>query len=305
MSASDEVHPVIQLIHDRLSLLITKEGRETFENFVPRSTDVIVVTPPKCGTTWMQQIMHQLRSGGDMTFEDIDDVVPWIEAAYDVGQDLDDEHKYQPRCFKIHSWYEACPKGAKYIVVYREPCAAFYSGFKYFEGVHYQPGEITLDELVRSIFLSQHERMGNNYFEHLVSWWPKRNDPNVLMLTFEDMLEDLESAVRAVSSFMGIDDEASITNAVKMSRFKFMKKHQEKFANHRVARYRNSAIGLQKGTVFRRVNTGSATKGREAMEECTRQAVQDMWDQIVTKKIGFRDYNEFRQTLRREGIANK
>ena len=127
MSASDEVHPVIQLIHDRLSLLITKEGRETFENFAPRSTDVIVVTPPKCGTTWMQQIMHQLRSGGDMTFEDIDDVVPWIEAAYDVGQDLDDEHKYQPRCFKIHTWYEACPKGAKYIVVYREPCAAFYS----------------------------------------------------------------------------------------------------------------------------------------------------------------------------------
>ena len=146
---------------------------------------------------------------------------------------------------------------------------------------------------MRGIFLSQHERMGKNYFEHLVSWWPKRNDPNVLMLTFEDMLEDLESAVRAVSSFMGIDDEDSITNAVKMSRFEFMKKHQEKFANHRVARYRNSAIGLQKGTVFRRVNTGSATKGREAMEECTRQAVQDMWDQIVTKKIGFRDYNEF------------
>ena len=35
-----------------------------------------------------------------MSFTDIDDVVPWIELAYDVGQDLDAEQKYQPRCFK-------------------------------------------------------------------------------------------------------------------------------------------------------------------------------------------------------------
>ena len=301
MSASDDVHPVIQLIHHNLSVLVTKKGREKFENFVPRSTDIIIATPMKCGTTWMQQITHQLRSGGDMTFQDIEDVVPWIELAYDVGQDLDDEHKYQPRCFKTHTWCEACPKGAKYIVVYREPCAAFYSGYKFFEGVHFQQGEITLDELVRGIFLSQHERMGKNYFQHLVSWWPKRNDPNVLMLTFEDMLEDLESAVRTVSSFMGIDNEDSITNAVKMSRFEFMKKHQKKFATHGVSKNRNKAAGLNEGIVHQRVNTGSATKGREAMEESTKQAVQDMWNEIVTKGIGFRDYNEFRDALKREG----
>ena len=251
--------------------------------------------------------MHQLRSGGDMTFEDIDDVVPWIELAYDVGQDLDDEHKYQPRCFKTHAWNEVCPKGAKYILVYREPCAAFYSGFKFFEGVHHQPGEITLGEIVRGIFLKQHEHfhLGKNYFDHLVSWWPKRNDPNVLMLTFEDMLEDLESAVRAVSSLMDIDDEASITNAVKMSRFEFMKQHQQKFATQRASRNRRKPVGLHKGIVLQRVNTGSATKGREAMDESTKQAVQDMWDQIVTKEIGLRDYNEFRDVLKMEGSRNQ
>ena len=58
---------------------------------------MFVVTPPKCGTTWMQQILHQLRSGGDMSFDEISDVVPFIELAYDTELDLEAEHKYQPR----------------------------------------------------------------------------------------------------------------------------------------------------------------------------------------------------------------
>ena len=296
MSASDELHPVIQRTFDRFEVFKTKEGREKFESFVPRPTDVIIATAPKCGTTWMQQITHQLRSGGDMTFQDIDDVVLWIDVACDVGQDLDDEHKYQPRCFKTHAWYEACPKGAKYIVVYREPCASFYSGFKFFEGKYFNPGEITSHEFIKAMFLTRSEK---NYFEHLVGWWPKRNDPNVLILLYEDMLEDLESAVRAIASFMGIDNEASIKNAVKMSRFEFMKLHEGKFTTNRFSRYRNKALGFAEDKVSPRVVTGSATKGREAMEESTRQAVQDMWDQIVTKEIGFRNYNEFREAFKR------
>ena len=299
MSVPEEPHPVLQRMRLQFMNITTSEGREKAMNFAPRSTDVIVVTPPKCGTTWMQQIMHQLRSGGDITFEDIDDVVPWIELAYDLGQDLDDEHKYQPRCFKSHEGYQRCPKGAKYIVIYREPCATFSSGYNFHIGTGFQRDEITLGEFVRGYDLNQ-DKLSTSYFQHLLSWWPKRNDPNVLMLTFEDMLEDLESAVRAVSSLMGINDEPSITNTVKMSRFEFMKEHQQKFSSNRIARYRNKAIGLPDDARFRRVITGSATKGREAMKESTRQTVQDMWDKTVTKEFGFRDYNEFREALKRE-----
>ena len=48
-------------------------------NFIARPSDVLITTPPKAGTTWMQQILHQLRTGGDTTFASIDDVVPWLE----------------------------------------------------------------------------------------------------------------------------------------------------------------------------------------------------------------------------------
>jgi hypothetical protein len=299
MSKSEERNPAIELMNQRMSRQRTNEGRQKALSFVPQSSDVIVVTPPKCGTTWMQQIMHQLRSGGDMTFTDIGEVVPWIDLAYDVGQDLDAEHKHQPRCFKTHAWYDDCPKGGKYIVVYREPCASFYSAFNFLEKKHFQPGEITLDEFVKNI-MKRNEMKRVNYFQHLLSWWPKRNDPNVLFLLYEDMLDDLESAVRAVASFMGFEDEGSIANAVKMSTFDFMKQNRDKFSTNLVSSYRNKAMGIPEGVVSQRVATGSATKGREMMDEGTKQAVQKMWNETVTKETGFQDYSEFRDGLKKE-----
>lgn len=35
----------------------------------PRSTDVVIVGPAKSGTTWLQQILHQIRTKGDESFE--------------------------------------------------------------------------------------------------------------------------------------------------------------------------------------------------------------------------------------------
>ena len=109
MSAPNASHPVVQKMDQSFFQFTTNEGREKAISFVPRSTDVIVVTPAKCGTTWMQQIMHQLRSGGDMTFEDIDDVVPWIMLAHDLGQDLDAEHKISTQMFQVSQWISTLP----------------------------------------------------------------------------------------------------------------------------------------------------------------------------------------------------
>ena len=295
MSTSDSPNPAVELMHQRWSSFVTNESRRKALNFVPRSTDVFVVTPAKTGTTWLQQIMHQLRSGGDMTFADIDDVMPWIELAHDVEQDLDAEHKYQPRCFKCHFLHEACPKGGKYILVYREPCARFYSFFKFYQGKYFNHGEVTLDE-----FVKYRISLKSNYFTHLLSWRPKRNDSNVLFLLYENMLEDLESTVRAVASFMNIDDEARISNAVKMSTFDFMKQYQDKFATSRVSRYRNKACGIPEEIVCDHVVTGSATKGRDMMEECTKQALQKRWNETIAKETGFQDYNEFREAFKKD-----
>ena len=223
--------------------------------------------------------------------------------SYDVEEDLDAVQKYKPRCFKTHAWL-GVPDSTKCIFIFRKPCAAFYSAFNFFQGKYFQAGDITLNEFVKFVFLIP-STMRPNYFDLLLSWWPKRNNPNVLFLLYEDMLENLENAVRAVASFMGIEDETNIKNAVKMSRFDFMKKNQDKFsASHLVSLSRNKSMELPEDTRLNRIHTGSATKGRKVMDDCTKEAIQRTWTEIITKELGFIDYEEFRHGLKTESSCN-
>ena len=298
----------MELMKQKLSRLTTEQGTIHGLSFEPRRDDVFVVTAPKCGTTWMQQIVHQLRSGGDMSFDDISDVVPHLEDAYDTGIDIEAEHKYQPRCYKTHSWYPHCPKGAKYILIYREPCAAFYSFFNFFRGVFFQPEEISLPEFVQEFILVRKapntKTESSSYFYHLVSWWEHRNDSNVLFLFFEDMKDDLESAVRRVAAFIGIQDEQRIKKAVEMSSFEFMKQHAGKFSGVTMVRRRRKACGIPDGAVFCKVATGSATKGREMMDDITKDRIQEKWLEVVAKETGFQNYSELRAAFKKEKMIS-
>src|SRR6476659_2090079 len=78
-------------------------------SYRPRPTDVVITPYGKCGTTWLQQIFHTLRTRGDFDFDDISRVVPWIETAKIVGVPLDTPQKAEPRGFKSHLGYDAVP----------------------------------------------------------------------------------------------------------------------------------------------------------------------------------------------------
>jgi hypothetical protein len=51
--------------------LETAEGRLAGANLAVTPQDIMLVSPPKCGTTWLCQIVHMLRARGDMSFEEI------------------------------------------------------------------------------------------------------------------------------------------------------------------------------------------------------------------------------------------
>ena len=78
----------------------TREGRMKGSRFKPRPSDILIVTPMKTGTTWVQQIAHQLRTGGDMDFKEITEVVPYIESAHDMHLDLEAESKVSLGLFR-------------------------------------------------------------------------------------------------------------------------------------------------------------------------------------------------------------
>lgn len=44
-----------------------------------------------------------------MDFREVSEVVPWIELAADLDQDLEAEQVAAPRAFKTHCWFRDCP----------------------------------------------------------------------------------------------------------------------------------------------------------------------------------------------------
>src|SRR6266545_2073010 len=69
-------------------LPLMRESTQHGVSYQAQPTDLFISPFAKCGTTWLQQIVHGLRTGGAMDFDDISRVVPWLETAHMLGLDL-------------------------------------------------------------------------------------------------------------------------------------------------------------------------------------------------------------------------
>src|SRR3954453_8411214 len=209
----------------KMGRLVSEAGLATGLAFVARPSDVIIASYAKCGTTWLQQMVHSLRTGGDLDFDDISRVVPWIETAADLGRDLEGAQRAEPRAFKSHLSYDRVPAGAQYIVSVRDPRDALVSAYRFFEGWFFEPGSIDIETFGRMRFVD-----GRTYYTHLTSWWPHRQHENVLLLAYEQMKYDHEEAVRRVARFIGFgDDDERIAIAILESSLASMKAHHDKY----------------------------------------------------------------------------
>ena len=111
---------------------ISPESKRVGESYKLRSTDVVVLSFPKTGTTWLQNVCEQLRTGAaGYTFDDITERHPWFEFAYDLGQDLDDDQVATPRIFKSHQLPSAVNTGGKLMCIVRDPAATLLSWFAF------------------------------------------------------------------------------------------------------------------------------------------------------------------------------
>lgn len=307
--------PGAQIIWEKLSNCLTEDQKLVIiGRFKPRPSDVIVMGCCKTGTTWLQQIVHQLRTGGDMEFTEIMEVVPVIELSVWLEQDLDADQKAFPRCFKTHCLYQYRPERAKYIFCLREPCSVVYSAFKMFEGWFFQPGEVSLNDFVRE-WTAQQDKLPKeistglemSYFHHLTSWWPHRKNPNVLVLFYEDLKESYESSIHTVATFMGITNEKNIQAAQERCTFEYMKRNSDKF-DQKLLKQNNSMMydlpstaGLEKS----KIRTGTTTEGYEMMPVEGRAEIQQKWKEALFPVTGCSTYEELKAKCKAELNCNK
>lgn len=292
----------LEVFFSMLSSLTTPQGVQKGLDMKLASTDYVVAPFGKSGTTWLQQITHSLRTRGDMDFDDISRVVPWIEPSTDLGLDLDAAQIAEPRIFKSHLDAHRIPKGGRYIVSCRDPKDAAYSMFKFMEGWFIEPGSIALDDFVRAAFIAPGKApggQGGDYWTHLMSWWQRRNDPDVLFTAFEHMKEDSAGTIQRVAAFMDIalDDEL-LTITEKHASLQFMQRHKDRF-DDKLMRDRSVAVaGLSPDSESSKVRTGEVGDSRQRLGTDVSMELDDIWRETITKELGFENYALMIETLR-------
>ena len=276
--------------------MFTAEGLDEGLSLHLRPSDVVISPFAKCGTTWIQQIVHTLRTAGDEDYDDISRVVPWIETSSGLGIDLDAEQKSLPRAFKSHLPWDMVPKGGRYITSIRDPRDALVSMYRFMEGWWMEPGAISIAEYARGNYLKRGE--GRDYWFHLKSWFSQRDNPVVLLLAYENMLLDSMQTIRRIADFIGVsvnDELLAITES--HSSLAYMLEHKDRF-DDLLMRLRSETVGgLPTGSDSAKVRKGEVGSHKAELPAEIIEELDQVWDEEITQTLGFADYSELLDTF--------
>jgi hypothetical protein len=263
----------------------------------PRPGDVFISPFAKSGTTWLQQIAHGLRSGGDMAFEEISFVVPCIDYPHPLGIDLNAPQAFAPRVFMSHCNWHDIPKGGRYICAFRDPADVIVSYYRMLENWFFDAGAIDLNAFAQAFVPAEGEL--DDWWLHAVSWWEQRDNPTVLLLCYEDMVADLEGTVRRIAALMDIALTDDLLDTVlRQSSRDFMLAHADQFDERGLRRLAEQEIGLPAHSDAVKVTPG-ADKQRYRLSPEVIAAFDAVWRSQVEPRTGFADYAALREGVRR------
>lgn len=199
-------------------------------HFTPRDDDIVIATPYKSGTTWMQEIvLHLVFLGQQAPYRW--EVSPWLDARFrpleEVLRMLEEQH--HRRFIKTHLALDGLPfyPQVKYIVVGRDPRDVFMSLWNHYTshtpdfiaflnglpgrvGDPFPPAPADIHDFWRG-WISRGwfdwEQEGYPYWgnmHHMQTWWSFRHLPNILLVHFADLLANTAGQIRRIADFLEI-----------------------------------------------------------------------------------------------------
>ncbi|XP_012618644.1 amine sulfotransferase-like isoform X2 [Microcebus murinus] len=263
---------------------------ENLDDFEIRDDDIFVVTYPKSGTIWAQQILsliyfeeHRKRTENLETIHR----VPFLE--YSSGH-IDFGKRPSPRLFVTHLPYYLVPRGlkdkkAKIVYIYRNPKDVMCSCFHYVNTYPIFKAVDTIEAFMKQFL--EGKVVGGLWFDHVRGWYEHRNNFNIQFMMYEEMKKDLRSSVLKLCKFLGEDlSEETLDGVVKQASFENMK--DDPLANNESTLYRNFGPKLREGHFLRKGTIGDwkndmTVKQNERFDKIFQKQMKDfplqfIWD---------------------------
>ncbi|KAG7521462.1 cytosolic sulfotransferase 2-like isoform X2 [Solea senegalensis] len=215
---------------------------DDIQNFQARPDDVVIVTYPKAGTTWVSQILDLLYFGKTSPERQktipIYDRVPFLEIfipSHPKGTELADQLTTSPRLIKTHLPVQFLPKSfweqnCRIICVVRnaKDCAVSYYHFHRMNNIQPEPGDW-------STFLKDFmdgKVVFGSWYDHVNSWLEKKETYSKLYVVFyEDLVEDSGRELDHLCSFLGLCPSPEEKESV-LTKMTFENMKKDKMANY-------------------------------------------------------------------------
>ncbi|XP_049914203.1 amine sulfotransferase-like isoform X2 [Epinephelus moara] len=190
-------------------------------------SDIYLITYPKSGTIWMQQILVKIMDAAhpDQVEEATNRIrVPWLE-----GSTVDNflRERPDPRLYRTHLSPNMLPHGVKtkrtkVVYVMRNPKDVLVSLYHFAHSWVMLETPKSFEDFFQD-FLDGKAFMGS-WFDHVREYYNEKDQMDILFVKYEDMLKDVRGEVVKLCAFLekALTDEA-IDHVVEMSTFKHMK----------------------------------------------------------------------------------
>jgi len=237
------VNPTSQLIapsraaRDYLSSSLVWKDFLDQGGFLP--TDIVVVDPFKAGTTWTQRIVQQILDNGEEPAAGLSEASPWLDSSWGDHAAMlrvlrEQRERRQRRVIKSHLPADAVPidPRAHYIFVGRngkDIGISFHNYLAHFSAdtmaainrIHASwsgdPSRLVIPRDMQEFFDLWLDRDGYDccdLFDVVRSWWLHRDQPNVLLVHYQELLHDLPAQVALIARFIGADPAQLRMNAI-------------------------------------------------------------------------------------------
>ncbi len=226
-----------------------EEPKQTHRDFIsdstrwqaitPRSDDIIVTTPPKSGTTWVQGILALLLSGDPDVNANVSVNAPWVDMIYRPLEELLSNIDAQTtrRHLKSHSPLTCLPywESGRYITVYRHPIDVHFSFRNHENNIQVDIEKFAIhgsarDSFHRFLDVKKGHVTLNSVVDHYKSSMARRTRSTLLQLHYRDMQRDLAGVFAQIASHIGVQHPPKTMEAlIEAARFEKMRANAGRF----------------------------------------------------------------------------